>query len=132
MTFEFNLRFRAVVPLPVATALLACTGAQADSANHFAGSGRAGHTVQAQSTRAEVRPCEIEQAKPRPHDPLEPRAVPFERARPVILDAVMYLDTRTRSGMVGMRRAAVSQCPVHKDLWELGVIPRHIDSPRYY
>ena len=132
MAFAPHLRFRATAPLLVATALLACTRAQADVAKRFVASGKTGHTVLARSMDSESGTCEIDQTKPRRHDSLEPRALLSERARPVILDGVMYLDTRPHSSTFGVRGAAVSQCPVHLNTWEFGVIHRHIDSPRYY
>jgi hypothetical protein len=132
MSFAPHLRFFAAAPLLVTTALLACTRAQADVAERFAASGKAAHTMLAHSMDSEPGTCEIDQTKPRRHDPLEPRALPSERARPVTLDGVTYFDTRPYSSTFGVRRAAVSQCPVHPKMWELGVIPRRIVSPRYY
>ena len=89
------------------------------------------HTLPVNSMQLAPRTCEIDQTSPRPNDPLDPRALSFERARPVILDGVMYLDTKPRSGAVGVGKAAVSQCPEHQKIWVLGVIPRRIASPRY-
>ena len=132
MAFAPHLRFRAAAPLLVATALLACMRAQADGAKRFAAPSKAGHTMLAHSMGSEPGTCEIDQTKPRRHDPLEARALPSERTRPVILDGVMYFDTRPHSSTFGVRKAAVSQCRVHPNTWEFGVIQRHIDSPRYY
>ena len=132
MAFAPHLRFRAAAPLLVATALLACMRAQADGAKRFAAPSKAGHTMLAHSMGSEPGTCEIDQTKPRRHDPLEARALPSERTRPVILDGAIYFDTKPHSSTFGVRKAAVSQCRVHPNTWEFGVIQRHIDSPRYY
>jgi hypothetical protein len=132
MAFAPHLRFRTAAPLLVAAALLAGTRAQADVAKPFAASGKAGQTPLAHSMASERGACEGDGAKPRRQDPFEPRALSSQRARPVILDAVMYLDTRPHSSTFGVRRAALSLCSVQANRWELGVIHRQLDSLRYY
>ena len=133
MAVATHLRFHIAVPLLlVATAMVGLPRARAVGADRFASAWKASHTLQAHSMDSEPKTCEIDQAKPQPHAPLEPRASPFQQARPVILDGVMYFDTRRHSSTFGVHRAAVSQCPVYPNVWEFGVIHRQIDSPRYY
>jgi hypothetical protein len=132
MTFAHPLRFLAAAQLLLATTMFASSHARADEGNRFVRPWNVTHTLPVNSMHLTPRTCEIDQISPRPNDPLEPHALPFERTRPLILDGVMYLETGPRSGAGGVRRAAVSQCPVDKNLWELGVVPRHFDPPRYY
>ena len=133
MTVSTHLRFRTAAPLlVVATAMVASFHARADGGNRFAQPRNVMHPLPVNSMHLTPRTCEIDQSRPRPHDPLEPRALPLEQARPVILDGVMYLVAGRGSGAVGVRGAPVSQCSVHPNAWEFGVIQRHVDSPRYY
>ena len=90
------------------------------------------YTLPVSSTHLTPRACEIDQTSPPPNDRLEPGVLPFERMKPVILDGVMYLETGARPGAVGVRRAALSQCPDQSKMWTLGVIHRRIALPRYY
>jgi hypothetical protein len=122
----------AVPLLVVATAMVAPPRARAVGADLFASTWKASHTLQAHLTQAGPGTCKIDQAKPRPHDTLEPRALPFEPTRPVVLDGVMYLETGSQSSTGGSRRVALSRCSIHPNTREFGVIHRHIDSPRYY
>jgi hypothetical protein len=131
MTFVPYLRFRAAAPLLIAIALLACTRANADAADHLAASPKAGQSKPARSMHSGVPACEIDQTSPRSDNPPEARVLPVERTRPMILDGVMYLDNTPRSGAVGVGKT-VSQCSVHPKMWTLGVIPGRIAAPRYY
>jgi hypothetical protein len=133
MAVATHLQFRMAAPLlVVATAMFAPPRARAAEEDPFASTSKATHTLQAQLTDSGPRACKIDQAKQPPHDALEPRALPFEPTRPVILDGVMYLETASQSGSGGSRSAALSRCSIHPNTWEVEVIHQHIDSPRYY
>ena len=115
MAVATHFRFRVAVPLLASVAMLASTRATPDE------------------MRSEPRACDIDQAKPRRSDPLKPRVLPFEPARPVILDGVMYLADRPPSSATGVQRAAATpRCIAHPDIWEFGVFHRRISPPRYY
>jgi hypothetical protein len=115
MAVATHFRFRFAVPLLATMAMLVSTRASADG------------------MRSDPWACDIDQAKPRGSDPLKPRALPFEPVRPVILDGVMYLQSRPRSGATGVRRAAATpRCFAYPDIWEFGAIHRRINPPRYY
>ena len=130
MAVASHLRFRMAAPLlVVAAAMVAPLRARPVGAELFASPWKASHTLQAHLTQSGPGTCKIVRAKLPPHDALAPRALPFEATRPVILDGVMYLDNRPRSGAVGVGKT-VSQCSVHPKMWTLGVIPRRIAAPR--
>jgi len=115
MAVATHFRFRLAVPLLATMAMLASTRASADE------------------MRSDPRACDIDQAKPGRSDALKPRVFPFEPARPVILDGVMYLPNRPPSGATGVRRAAATpRCFARPDIWEFGVFHRRINPPRYY
>ena len=115
MAVATHFRFRLAVPLLATVAMLASTHASADA------------------MRSDPRTCDIDQAKPRGSDPLKPHALPFEPARPVILDGVMYLQNRPTSGTTEMRRAvATPRCSICPDIREFEVIHRRINPPLYY
>jgi hypothetical protein len=115
MAVATHFRFRLAVPLLAIVAMLASTRASADAMH------------------SDPRACDIDQAKPRRSEPLKPRALPFEPARPVILDGVMYLQNWSTSGATGVQRAAATpRCVAHPDIWEFGVFHRRINPSRYY
>jgi len=115
MAVATHFGFRLAVPLLATMAMLTSTHASADA------------------MRSDPRICDIDQAKPRGSEPLKPCALPFEPARPVILDGVMYLQNRPPSGATEVRRAAVTpRCSICPDIREFEVIHRCINPPRYY
>jgi hypothetical protein len=115
MAVAAHFRFRVAVPLLASVAIFASTRATADE------------------MRSDPRACDIDHARPRRSDPLKPRVLPFEPARPVILDGVMYLPDGPPSGATGMQGAAATpRCFAHPDVWEFGVFHRRNNPPRYY
>jgi len=133
MAVATHLRFRMAAPLLVAaTAMIAPPRARAVGADLFASARTGNHTRQAHLTQAGPGTCTIDQAEPRPRDTLEARALPSEPTRPVVLDGVMYLETRSQSGTGDSRSAVSSRCSIHPNTPEFGVIHQHIDSRRYY
>src|ERR1700758_4616631 len=102
MAVASHLRFRMAAPLlVVAAAMVAPLRARPVGAELFASPWKASHTLQAHLTQSGPGTCKIVRAKLPPHDALEPRALPFEATRPVILDGVMYLETGSQSGTGG-------------------------------
>ena len=115
MAVATHFRFRLAVPLLATMAMLASTRASADG------------------MRPDATDCDIDQAKPRRSEPLKPRALPSEPARPVILDGLLYVQNRPPSGATGVRRAAATpRCFAHSDIREFGVFHWRINPPRYY
>lgn len=115
MAVATHFLFRLAPPLLATMAMLASTRASADA------------------TRPDPRACDIDRAKPRGSEPLKPRALPFQPARPVILDGVMYLQKRPPSGATAVRRAsATPRCFAQPDLWEFGIFHRRANPLRYY
>ena len=62
--------------------------------------------------------------------PLQGRSGPAEPESAVILDGVMYLDEMPRAGTHSA--AGTAQGHARPGAWKLGIIPRRINSPRYY
>ena len=114
-----TFRFRWVMALLIAAGTLASARAATSTPQ----------PLRVVPARSQVGSCDVDDAKPpRPH-PFEASPLPVQAERPLVLDAVMYLATTQRLGTAGAHGARCSSDPYN---WELGVIDRRVEPPRYY